>query len=81
VICSDIGGMAEKVEHGVSGLNFRAGDPRAMARALKEAVTEPRLARRLRNGIPPVFDMEEHVDNLSRLYSDLIARREVEALV
>ncbi|MDX6634546.1 MAG: hypothetical protein QOF06_749 [Solirubrobacterales bacterium] len=81
VICSDIGGMAEKVEHGVSGLNYRAGDPRALARALKEAVTDPRLARRLRSGIPPVFDMEEHVDNLSRLYLELIAERKAEVLV
>ena len=26
VICSDIGGMAEKVRHGVDGLHFRVGD-------------------------------------------------------
>jgi glycosyltransferase involved in cell wall biosynthesis len=30
VICSDIGGMAEKVTDGVDGLHFRAGDPEAM---------------------------------------------------
>ena len=32
VICSDIGGMAEKVTDGVDGLHFRVGDPRSLAR-------------------------------------------------
>src|SRR5205823_14689536 len=27
IICSDIGGMAEKVTHDVNGLHFRVGDP------------------------------------------------------
>ena len=33
VICSDIGGMAEKVTDGVNGLHFRAGDPDSLAEA------------------------------------------------
>ena len=37
VICSDIGGMAEKVADGVDGLHFRAGDPRSLARVLERA--------------------------------------------
>ena len=32
VICSDIGGMAEKVEHEVNGLHFRVGDHAALGR-------------------------------------------------
>ena len=32
VICSDIGGMAEKVTDGVDGLHFRGGDPEDLAR-------------------------------------------------
>lgn len=78
VICSDIGGMAEKVRHGIDGLHFRAGDPRSLAAALREAVTSPRLARRLRTGIPPIFDMEEHVANVTALYDELTARRAME---
>jgi glycosyltransferase involved in cell wall biosynthesis len=81
VICSDVGGMAEKVDHGVDGLHFRAGDPRSLADTLKVAVTDPALARRLRNGITPIFDMEEHVQNLTRIYDDLTARRRTEVLV
>jgi glycosyltransferase involved in cell wall biosynthesis len=81
VICSDIGGMAEKVAHDVDGLHFRAGDPHALAAVLREAVADPRLARRLRAGIQPIFDMEQHVANLTALYRRLIARRAVEVPV
>ncbi|MCW3050011.1 MAG: glycosyl transferase [Solirubrobacterales bacterium] len=78
VICSDIGGMAEKVTHNVNGLHFRAGDPRSLAAALREAVTNPRLARRLRANAPPVFDIEEHITNLMRLYHQLGGQRSIE---
>jgi glycosyltransferase involved in cell wall biosynthesis len=81
VICSDIGGMAEKVAHNVNGLHFRAGDPRSLAATLGEAVTDRRLARRLRMGVPPIFDMEEHVDNMMRCYDELTARRATEVPV
>ena len=36
VICADIGGMREKIEHGVTGLHFRAGDARSLADRLSE---------------------------------------------
>jgi glycosyltransferase involved in cell wall biosynthesis len=78
VICSDIGGMAEKVEHGVNGLHFRAGDPRSLAETLRRAVADPRLAQRMRAGIRPIFDMEEHVANVTALYDELTARRAME---
>ena len=35
VICSNIGGMAEKVTDGVDGLHFRVNDPRDLARAIE----------------------------------------------
>jgi len=37
VICANIGGMAEKVRHGQTGLHFRAGDPVDLARVMLEA--------------------------------------------
>jgi glycosyltransferase involved in cell wall biosynthesis len=79
VICSDVGGMAEKVTPGVNGLHFRAGDPRSLAAALRDAVGDPRLAHRMRAGIPPIYDMEEHVANVTALYDELLrTRRPVE---
>jgi glycosyltransferase involved in cell wall biosynthesis len=72
VICSDIGGMAEKVTDGVNGLHFRVGDPIALANTIKLAASEPELWDRLTRGIPPVYGMEDHVASLKRLYRELL---------
>lgn len=57
VICSGIGGMAEKVRHDVDGLHFRVGDPVALADTMMRACTEPGLHQRLTRGIRPVRAM------------------------
>jgi glycosyltransferase involved in cell wall biosynthesis len=74
VICSGIGGMAEKVTHGVNGLHFRVGDPVSLADAILEAV-KPGVWERLQGNFPPVHTMEDHVRNLSRYYLEVIERR------
>ena len=43
VIASDIGAMRERIRDGQDGLLFAAGDARALAAAIKRAVTEPGL--------------------------------------
>lgn len=50
LLVSDIGGMAEKVRHGVDGLTVPVGSPPAWARTLLDAVQESTWAR-LRAGI------------------------------
>ena len=72
VICSDIGGMAEKVDDGVSGLHFRAGDAESLARALARAVDSQDLWRSLRAGIPSVHTMDAHVRTLAGMYGELL---------
>lgn len=72
VICSDIGGMAEKVTDNVNGLHFTAGDSRSLAATIKIASSTPGLWQRLRSGIPPIYDMDNHVDQLNRLYTALL---------
>lgn len=47
VICSGIGGMAEVVAHGVTGLHVPPGDPDALARTLKTAAADRALHARL----------------------------------
>ena len=42
VICADIGGMAEKVEDGVTGLHFRAGDPASLGARIVDALGHAR---------------------------------------
>ena len=71
VLCSDIGGMAEKVGHEVNGLHFRAGDPDSLAMTMHRAATTPGLWERLRRGLSPVHSMECHVATLTALYRQL----------
>jgi glycosyltransferase involved in cell wall biosynthesis len=75
VVCSDIGGMAEKVEDGVNGLHFRTGDPASLAMVLHRALSTQGLWDQLRTRIPEVFGMETHIDNLMRIYQHLHAER------
>ena len=72
VICSDIGGMAEKVTHDVDGLHFRRGDAQHLADVIRRAAETPGLWERLQAGIGPVHGMDEHVTWLSDLYGDLM---------
>lgn len=58
VLCSGIGGMAEKVHHEVNGLHFRVGDPVDLADTMIRACTEPGLHQRLTEGIEPVQSMQ-----------------------
>jgi glycosyltransferase involved in cell wall biosynthesis len=78
VICSDIGGMAEKVTDGVDGLHFRAGDADSLAETIAAAVSTPGLWERLREGIREVYAMEDHVRFVCDLYEELAAARKPE---
>jgi glycosyltransferase involved in cell wall biosynthesis len=75
VICSDIGGMAEKVRDGTDGLHFRAGSAESLADKLIMALGTPGLWDRLRAGAPkpltPVGTARQHL----ALYRELSARR------
>jgi glycosyltransferase involved in cell wall biosynthesis len=75
VICSDIGGMAEKVAHNVDGLHFRAGSASSLADAMERALSTPGLWNRLRTGIQPVHSMADHLAFLESLYDELLAAR------
>jgi glycosyltransferase involved in cell wall biosynthesis len=77
VICSGIGGMAEKVRDGIDGLHFQANDPTSLAAVMTHAVETPGLWERLRSGIRPVYRMDEHAERLLSLYGELLTRSEV----
>jgi glycosyltransferase involved in cell wall biosynthesis len=81
VICSDIGGMAEKVADGVNGLHFRAGDAASLAQAIRRALMTPGLWERLREGIPPIYDITEQVSVMERLYDNTLDRAGVAEVV
>jgi glycosyltransferase involved in cell wall biosynthesis len=77
VICSDIGGMSEKVTDGVTGLHFRRGDAIDLAAVMQRALETPGLWESLRAGIPatPGHPLDRHVATLTELYSSLLAAR------
>jgi glycosyltransferase involved in cell wall biosynthesis len=75
VICSGIGGMAEKVTDGVNGLHFRAGDARSLARVIERAVTTAGLWDALKAGVPEVYDMDDHLASLRHMYREQLERR------
>ena len=80
IICSDVGGMAEKVRDGVDGIHFRVGDPFSLARVFETASASPRLWRSLRDGIREPYGMNAHVAGLLETYSELIDERKAVAV-
>jgi glycosyltransferase involved in cell wall biosynthesis len=72
VICSDIGGMAEKVRDGVDGLHFHVRDPHSLADTIRRAVATPELWDRLRAGIGEAPPMDRHVDAITGIYDALL---------
>jgi glycosyltransferase involved in cell wall biosynthesis len=72
VICSNVGGMAEKVTDGVNGLHFQVGNPGILAETIRRAVDTPGLWEQLRSGIPEVFSIDEHIANLTNVYTGLL---------
>ncbi|MEI3855859.1 MULTISPECIES: glycosyltransferase family 4 protein [unclassified Ensifer] len=68
VIASNIGGMAEMVQDGVSGLTVTPNDPRALAAAMRSIAENPDLRRRLSaNARKP-----DDIDATARRYLTLI---------
>ena len=69
-------GFTLVVKDGVNGLHFRVGDPVSLATAIKQAVSTNGLWDRLRDGIPPIHSLEDQVQNMSRLYRSVVAKRQ-----
>lgn len=67
VICSDIGGMKEKVSDGVHGLRFARGSPASLARAMERAA-DPDTWERLRAGIRPPASIQTTLEQTLALY-------------
>lgn len=69
VICSNIGGPAERIEDGVSGLHFPMGDHRALARTIQRAATEAGLWDQLATNAPAPPARSAMVEHFQQLYA------------
>ena len=70
VICSDIGGMTEKVRNGIDGQHFPAGDAAALARELKRLADDRNALLRLGAGLTGRAELVSRVEQYVALYRD-----------
>jgi glycosyltransferase involved in cell wall biosynthesis len=70
VICSNIGGMAEKVVPGRDGFHFQAGNPFELARLLLRLAVDVPQWDRLQSSIRQPMTVENSVSRLLSLYRD-----------
>jgi glycosyltransferase involved in cell wall biosynthesis len=76
VVCSNIGGMAEKVKDHVNGLHFTVGDHFDLLDRLIELAGTPELYAKLVEGIPSVYSDDEMAGDLHRLYDRLLQQKQ-----
>jgi glycosyltransferase involved in cell wall biosynthesis len=68
VICSNVGGMAERVVDEVNGIHFQVGDPRALASVMRRACTEDKLWERLSAALPEPPSLTAMVSTFRSVY-------------
>lgn len=68
IVCSDIGGLAEKVQHGVNGLLFPVGDHHTLLSRLQQLADSRELQASLSAGAAPVLDAAAMSTAMDRLY-------------
>ena len=76
VICSDLGGMAEKVIDGVTGLHFRAGSASSLSRQIQRVALDDSLREEYSANIKQSYSPDEDFDGHLALYRKLVAKSE-----
>jgi glycosyltransferase involved in cell wall biosynthesis len=71
VICSDIGGMAEKVRDGIDGFHFHAGSAGALALLLKRIAADRQLLTNVTGTIGKVTPVDVIIETHLSLYRTL----------
>jgi glycosyltransferase involved in cell wall biosynthesis len=69
VVTSDVGGMAELVEDGRTGVHFRVGNAADLRAKLTRLCADPGVLGRMRPNIPAVKGMTEHIPELIGFYT------------
>jgi glycosyltransferase involved in cell wall biosynthesis len=78
VVCTNVGGVADVVTPGVSGMLVTYGDAEALAASIDELLGDPDLRSRLgaeaRRAVYPRYDVSRLVSDISALYTGLVQR-------
>ena len=72
VICSNIGGMAEKVQHGVTGLHFQSGRADSLAEQIEWVVRNRQVQQEFAENIAGEYASEVDFRNHVNLYRELL---------
>jgi glycosyltransferase involved in cell wall biosynthesis len=72
IICSDIGGMAEKVRDGLDGFQFPVGNSVALSSLLLKIAEKPNLLSDLDRTMRSPNTVEDATDRFEHLYSSLL---------
>jgi len=72
VIATNLGGMAELVEHGKSGLLFELDDKDDLRIQIERLLDEPNLLNLLRTGIPRVKTLDQEMQEIVAQYERLV---------
>jgi glycosyltransferase involved in cell wall biosynthesis len=78
VIGSNLGGIAELVEHDVNGLLVPPSSVKAWGDELRRLVTDPELLARLTAGVRPPRRMEDVATEMVNIYQTLILRDRID---
>jgi len=76
VIGSKLGGIGDRVTHGVDGLLLDAHDPRAWADEIRRLAADRGALAKLKAGVKPPPSMADVSSAMIRLYEELLAQRE-----
>ncbi len=72
IICSDIGGMAEKVRDGTDGFHFPVGSAMALTALLRRLAEQRGILETMTAAMPGHAVLESSVEDYMRLYSILM---------
>jgi glycosyltransferase involved in cell wall biosynthesis len=75
ILGADLGGIPDFVRHGHNGLLFRGNDRFAMARELVRVIRDPSILPGLRANVRPPKGIDEHSEELERLYAECVSFR------
>lgn len=70
IICSDIGGMAEKVTNNINGLHFKTGDSSDLTQKILSLYKNSKKIEKLRSQIPKIKSIEDNRIELELIYSN-----------
>ncbi len=77
VIASNTGGIPDFIQDGVNGLLFEPGNPDDLANKIRMILDEPNLIQKLRQGIKKLKTIDEHADELIKIYEGLLSNNEI----